>query len=160
VAELHFVEARMPKTHLQDDEVFFKWSPDYSVGVRAIDEQHQELVRILNRLFVAVSKQEGKKAIDETLDALVSYSKTHFALEEQLMQQANYADLEAHKIEHNKLIEKLILLCQKHTREQEHLYFEILGFVKTWLKGHIVGVDLKYAPAMQKAGLSTTAKSN
>ncbi len=145
----------MTVAQLSDDEVFFQWSPDYSVNVNAIDEQHQELVSILNRLFVAVSRQEGDAAIVETLDALVNYTKTHFALEEQLMQQANYADLEAHKAEHKKLIDQLNQFRQKQEHKQEHLYFEILGFVKTWLKGHILDVDRKYSPTMQKAGISS-----
>jgi hemerythrin len=148
-------EARMTLAQIADDEVFFKWSPDYSVNVNTIDEQHQELIRILNRLFVAVSRQEDDEAIVATLDALTDCTKSHFALEEQLMQQANYKDLEAHKKEHKKLLEQLDLLRQKQALKQEHLYFEILGFVKTWLKGHIVGVDMKYSPAMQKAGLSS-----
>ena len=145
----------MTSTQLSDDEVFFKWSPDYSVNVKDIDEQHQELVRILNRLFVAVSRQEGDETIVATLDDLMSYTKYHFALEEQLMQKANYADFETHKAEHKKLIEQLNQLRQKQATKQEHLYFEILGFVKTWLKGHILNVDTKYSPAMKKAGIST-----
>jgi hemerythrin len=144
----------MTIVQLSDDEVFFKWSPDYSVHVGSIDDQHQELVGLLNRLFVAVSTQESDEAIVKSLDALMSFTATHFALEEQLMQQANYADLEAHKKEHRKLLDQLNLLRQKQASKQEHLYFEILGFVKTWLKGHILGVDMKYSPAMQKAGLS------
>jgi hemerythrin len=144
----------MTLAQLSDDEVFFKWSPDYSVNVSAIDEQHQELVSLLNRLFVAVSTQESDEAIVASLDALMHFTETHFALEEQLMQQANYTDLEAHKKEHKKLLEQLNLLRQKQALKQDHLYFEILGFVKTWLKGHIVGVDMKYSPAMKKAGLS------
>ena len=71
---------------MSNEEVFFKWSPDYSVNIKTIDDQHQELVNILNRLFIAVSKREGDKVIAGILDALMSYTQTHFALEERLMQ--------------------------------------------------------------------------
>ena len=50
---------------MSNDEVFFKWLPDYSVGIKTIDSQHQELVNILNRLFVAVSKREGIRSLPE-----------------------------------------------------------------------------------------------
>lgn len=145
----------MTIAQLSDDEVFFQWSPDYSVNVKAIDEQHQELIDILNQLFVVVSRPEPDAVVIETLDALLNFTKTHFALEEQLMQQANYSDLEAHKAEHRKLIDRLNQFRQKLEHKDEHLYFEILGFVKTWLKGHILDVDKKYSPAMQKAGISS-----
>jgi hemerythrin len=140
-----------------DEEVFFKWSPEYSVNINTIDAQHQELVNILNRLFVAVAKREGDKVIASILDALVDYTKTHFALEERLMQQAKYKDLDAHKLEHRKLIEELDRLCKKHLIDEKPIYFEMLGFLKTWLKDHIQGVDKRYSADLQQAGFAFEA---
>ena len=142
------------EVHMSNEEVFFKWSPDYSVNIKAIDNQHQELVNILNRLFIAVSKREGDKVIAEILDSLMGYTKTHFALEERLMQQAKYKDFEAHKLEHKKLIEQLDQLCQKHLLEEKPIYFEMLSFLRTWLKDHIQSEDKKYSSALQKSGFS------
>ena len=138
-------------------EVFFKWSPEYSVNIKTIDDQHRELVNILNRLFVAVSRREGDKAIAGILDALLTYTQTHFALEERLMQQAKYKDFEAHKLEHKKLLEQLDQLCKKHLLEEKAIYFEMLKFLKAWLKEHIQGVDTKYSSALQQAGFSVAA---
>jgi hemerythrin len=140
-----------------EEEVFFKWSPDYSVNIKTIDNQHLELVNILNRLFIAVSKREGEKVIASILDGLVDYTKTHFALEERLMQQAKYKDLDAHKLEHKKLIEELDRLCKKHLIEEKPIYFEMLGFLKTWLREHIQGEDKKYSADLQEAGFAFAA---
>ena len=142
---------------VSNEEVFFKWSPEYSVNIKTIDDQHRELVNILNRLFIAVSKREGDKAIAGILDALVTYTQTHFALEERLMQQAKYKDFEAHKVEHQKLLGQLDQLCRKHLVEEKAIYFEMLSFLKTWLKEHIQGVDTKYSSALQQAGFSVAA---
>lgn len=142
---------------MADEEVFFKWSPEYSVNIKTIDSQHQELVSILNRLFIAVSKREGEKVIGGILDGLMDYTKTHFALEERLMQQAKYKDLEAHKLEHKKLIEELDRLCKKHLIEEKPIYFEMLGFLKNWLREHIQGVDKKYSADLQAAGFAFAA---
>ncbi|MEW5902878.1 MAG: bacteriohemerythrin [Pseudomonadota bacterium] len=139
------------------DEVFFKWSQDYSVNIKTIDEQHQELVNILNRLFVAVSKREGDKVVAGILDALTDYTRTHFALEERLMRQANYPGLPAHMEEHRKLIEQLDGLCQKHLMEDKPIYFEMLSFLKSWLKEHIQGVDTLYSAALQKSGFQVSS---
>lgn len=142
---------------MSNDEVFFKWQPEYSVGIKTIDSQHQELVNILNRLFIAVSKREGDKAIAGILDALMGYTKEHFSLEERLMQQAGYKDLEAHMQEHQKLIDQLDQLCNKYLLEEKPIYFEMLSFLKTWLKEHIQCVDMKYSTALQQAGFSFAA---
>jgi hemerythrin len=142
---------------MSNEEVFFKWSSDYSVNIKTIDDQHRELVNILNRLFVAVSKREGEKVIAGILDALMSYTQTHFALEERLMREAKYKDLAAHIEEHRKLIDQLDHLCKKHLVEEKPIYFEMLSFLKTWLKDHIQGVDTKYSAALQQAGFSVAA---
>lgn len=142
---------------MDNHEIFFKWRPEYSVNIKTIDNQHQELVNILNRLFVAVSKREGDKAIAGILDALTSYTQTHFALEERLMRQARYEDLEPHIAEHRKLLEQLDQLTKKHMLEEKAIYFEMLSFLKTWLKEHIQCVDTKYSTALQQAGFSVEA---
>lgn len=141
---------------MSDSEVFFKWSPDYSVNIKAIDEQHKELVAILNRLFIAVSRQEGDKAIAGILDALTAYTRTHFGLEEQLLRQAKYAELDEHIAEHRAFIEKLDKLCKVHLLEEKPIYFEMLSFLKTWLRDHIKGEDTKYSAALHAAGFSTS----
>ncbi len=141
---------------MMNDDDFFKWSADHSVNNKALDDQHQELISILNRLFIAVSKQEGDKAIVGTLDALIGYTETHFALEEQLMQQAKYAGLETHILEHKKFTERLDQFCKKYLLEEKPIYFEMLSFLKTWLKDHIQVVDIKYSGALKKIGGTIT----
>ncbi len=142
---------------MPSNEVFFKWSPEYSVNIKTIDDQHKELVAILNRLFVAVSRQEGDKVIAGILDALTNYTRTHFALEERLLREAKYAELKEHMEEHSKLIAKLDRLCKVHLLEEKPIYFEMLSFLKSWLREHIQGEDRKYSAALQKAGFSFTA---
>lgn len=147
----------MPEVSESGEEVFFKWLPEYNVHIRTIDDQHQELVNILNRLFIAVFSRESATAISGILDALVCYTETHFALEERLMRQAEYADFEAHKLEHGKLMAELDRLCKKCLSEEKPTYFEMLGFLKRWLRGHIQGVDTRYSIALRQTGFSITA---
>ena len=87
----------------------------------------------------------------------MTYTRTHFALEERLMQQAKYKDCEAHKVEHQILLFKLDQLCRKHLLEEKAIYFEMLSFLKAWLKEHIQGVDTKYSSALQQAGFSVAS---
>ncbi len=141
---------------MSNEEVFFKWLPDYSVRIQAIDDQHRELVNILNRLFIAVSRREGDSVVAGILDSLMSYTQTHFALEESLMRQAKYKDLEPHIAEHRLLIAKLDTLTKKYLLEEKPIYFEMLSFLKSWLREHIQGVDMKYSAALLQAGFSVT----
>jgi hemerythrin len=147
----------MGERQMTHQEVFFKWLPEYSVDIKTIDDQHRELVNILNRLFVAVSCREGDKVIAGILDALMTYTQTHFELEERLMRQAKYKDIDPHREEHRKLLDQLDQLCTRHLLEEKVIYFEMLSFLKKWLKEHIQGVDTKYSAALQQAGFSVSA---
>ena len=50
------------------------WRDTYNVGVRQIDDQHQELVHRLNDFMEACTNQKGKEKIKETLYFLKAYT--------------------------------------------------------------------------------------
>jgi hemerythrin len=126
------------------NEHFFEWSSEFSVNHHAIDEQHQELIEILNRLFLAVAEREGHKVTLSVLDSLLNYTQTHFAYEENVLREANYSDLEVHVQEHKKLGAELNELVEKYMIEGTQIYFELLRLLRKWLKKHIQGSDMNY----------------
>lgn len=138
---------------------FFEWSDAISVGVKEVDDQHKVLIGILNRLFVATAQRKGNEILAEILDALVEYARTHFELEERLMQDAGYnpVKLEAHREEHRTFFARLGELSRKHALGGKPNSFEVVHFLKRWLHDHILVTDRGYAIALKKAGLSTKA---
>ena len=58
-------------------------------------------------------------------------------------------------LEHKQLIEQLDQLSRKYMLEEKPIYFELLSFLRTWLREHIQGCDTKYSAALQQAGFST-----
>ena len=142
-----------------EGKVFFAWSDAMSVGIAEIDDQHKMLVDILNRLFHAVVQRESHEITIEILDTLVDYTKTHFGLEEKLLQDAGYdpAEFVAHQREHHAFIEKISSAANKHLVEGKSVSFEIINFLKHWLQDHILVTDKKYATALQGSGYSTKA---
>jgi hemerythrin len=144
---------------MEEDQVFFAWNDEMSVGIAEVDEQHKMLVGILNRLFSAVVSRESNEVTAEILDTLVDYSNTHFGLEEKLMQEAGYDPVEfaAHLREHRAFIEKIGGAAEKHLAEGKSVSFEIISFLKRWLRDHILVTDMKYASALQESGYATAA---
>jgi len=139
------------------EKAFFAWSDAMSVGIAEIDDQHKTLVDILNRLFHAVVQRESNEITIEILDTLVDYTKTHFGLEEKLLQEAGYdpAEFAAHQREHRAFIEKISTAANKHLVEGKSVSFEIINFLKHWLQEHILITDKKYAVALKSTGYST-----
>ena len=135
----------------------FVWTDDLSVGIEEIDQQHQMLVNILNELFHAVAERKSEEMIGETLDALIGYTLTHFELEEKLLQSANYAEDEftAHKAAHRVFVSKIEGIARKSVVENKVVAFELINFLKHWLREHISITDKKYAEALRQSGYST-----
>jgi hemerythrin len=126
------------------NEYFFEWSSEFSVNNHDIDEQHQELISILNRLFLAVAERQGHAVTLSVLDSLLNYTQNHFAYEERVLQEAHYSDFDHHVQEHRMLGAELNELVAKYMIEGQQIYFELLRLLRKWLKKHIQGSDMNY----------------
>ncbi|MCB1955428.1 MAG: hemerythrin family protein [Rhodocyclaceae bacterium] len=122
----------------------FEWSDSFSVGVQEIDEQHKELVGLLNQLHTAIHEHHGSEAARRILDELADYTKTHFMVEESLMRISNYPDFTAHKQWHEDLIGQVVALQEKLDKGQATITFELLHFLKVWLTKHINEADKRF----------------
>ncbi len=137
--------------------VLFEWTDELSVDIQEIDNQHKVLINILNQLFTAVAERKSEKIIGETLDALMDYTRTHFELEENLMRSAGYggADFDAHLAMHHIFVDRMDSIASKFLSENKAVTFELLNFLKHWLRDHIMVTDKKYAAALRMAGFCT-----
>jgi hemerythrin len=120
-----------------------QWTPDLSVGVKEIDDQHKELISRLNALGEAMMKGLGKEEIGALLDFLGSYVVTHFGTEERHMARTNYPSAAAHKAQHQELIADFTKFRAEFDSAGAKLSL-VLGLntkLVAWLKNHICGTD-------------------
>ena len=135
---------------------FLEWSDDYMVGIGAIDHDHKVLFILINRLHDEIKGSRGEDAVGEALDGLIQYVDTHFAREEQFMDECGYPDLVKHAKKHRKLASTVHSLKTLFDDDPEQLSSgRILGFLKNWLVNHILKSDMDYVPYMtgEKKGL-------
>lgn len=126
------------------ETAFVVWSDELSVGVQEIDEQHKELVAMLDALHRAIVEHHGRAACADILRRLAEYTRIHFTVEESLMRILGYPDYERHKGEHQALIAQVTQLQEKLARGEAAITFELLHFLKVWLTRHILGSDKVY----------------
>lgn len=129
------------------------WTPQLSVGIEEIDSQHKMLVDLLNQLHAAIVEHHAARDAAEILERLVDYTRIHFAVEEALMRVLDYPDYDAHKLEHEKLVEQVYQLRHKVLVEGKPITGELLLFLKRWLTEHILASDQKYAPHLLSRGV-------
>lgn len=131
----------------------FVWKDEYSVNVQQIDDQHKQLVAMVNELHEAMMQQRAKDVLGGLLNKLVSYCANHFAVEEGLMQTAGYPDFSSHKAKHDKMTAKVLALQSDLKAGKLNLTIEVSQFLKDWLDKHILGTDKKYSAHLNAKGI-------
>jgi hemerythrin len=90
--------------------------------VSIIDQQHQELFNLLNKLNDAVKNNESREDIYRIIDDVIAFTRLHFETEERLMIQSGYTDIEWHKDKHKQLIQDALHLKVKLTYLGEEMF--------------------------------------
>lgn len=123
----------------------FVWDPDkLALGVKAMDDEHQQLIRLMNHLQKiyldgAPAQEQGK-----AFAALADYTVRHFQDEEAYMEKMGYPDITVHKGVHRNLLKQVTAHAQSF-KATGAFTDELFAFLNMWLRSHICGIDRKYA---------------
>lgn len=128
-----------------------EWSASLMVGHPDIDQQHQKLVEIANRLNAAMHQGHGREATGPILNELVDYTVNHFAFEERLMKQTGYSRRADHEAEHQKLINEVSAFKRQFDNAKANVSIELMGFLRDWLVNHILKVDRHLAQELKES---------
>jgi hemerythrin len=78
-----------------------QWSEKFSVGVRELDQQHQQLIKLLNRLISTQGTiNTHSETVSDIIMAMTRHAQAHFKAEERLMAAYGFPGLEEQKIQH------------------------------------------------------------
>lgn len=126
---------------------YLQWSDDLAVGNAFIDNDHQKLIEMVNRLHALMQEGKGKDVLGKVLHNLVTYTKEHFRREEDLMRNIRYAGFAAHRDEHEKLLQQVLELHGKFESGTATLSIQVLHMLRDWLINHIGKSDMELANA-------------
>jgi hemerythrin len=131
-----------------------QWNDSFSVKVAEIDTQHQKLIAMINELNGAMREGRGKDVLGKILNGLVSYTVTHFAVEEKYFDRFGYAEAAEHKQAHANFVAKVGEFKQSFEQGACTVSVEVMTFLSDWLQKHIKGVDKQYGPFFNANGLT------
>ena len=126
------------------------WGPKLATTIDQIDNQHKELIRLINLLHAAMRQQKGAQEVGRILNDLASYTVFHFEFEEKLFDRYRYPETRNHKKLHKDLVAKVSAFQQDFNAGKASVTMELMDFLKGWLKGHIMGTDMAYAPFLKE----------
>ncbi len=124
------------------------WQEDLNTGIEIIDMQHQRIVEMINRLHVTQKSME-RLAIADVIDELVDYTLSHFAFEEELMEEAGYPFCAAHKRVHE-VFTKRVSEYRMRFEAGEDVTDELKSMLSRWLFNHIRSDDKAYAESVKR----------
>jgi len=125
-----------------------EWRDDYSTGVQALDDQHRQLVEILNSLEDAVRRDRGRRVVDAILNALLGYTQEHFAFEEQALARAGFAEFADHQRRNRQWIREIEKFHHEHLTAGGPLSAEFRRALRSWLSEHLAQGDRAYRTAL------------
>ena len=110
----------------------FPWNTNFNTGIESIDEQHRQLVRLINLLASHVIHQSDSYTLNSIFTELSEYAVYHFRTEEAIwLQYFPNDELEIeHKQAHSQFIQAVLeLKSGESNKPQEQIFADILTFL-------------------------------
>ena len=129
-----------------------EWHDGLNLGIREIDDQHKELIAIINQVLKAFKDGENEKSIDLLLKQLREYTIYHFSSEEKYMEEIDFPDFNGHRQLHLRLKERVKTLQSARFHKEDIGIDEIKSLLSKWLIHHILHEDYKIVQHAKNAG--------
>jgi hemerythrin len=131
-----------------------EWSPELSVGIDSIDDQHRQLIALAREMQVVAEDGGTREQIKSALDRMLDYAAVHFSTEEDLFEQHGYPEADPHVNEHNLFVMKLVGLQSKFDTKWEGLGTDIFNYLRLWIENHINSTDKAYSQFLIDKGVN------
>jgi methyl-accepting chemotaxis protein len=121
-----------------------RWDPEtMATGVESVDEQHQELIEMINKLDEACRRGEAKEQLTEMVAFLADYTQRHFDNEEGIMEEHKCPISGRNKLAHRQFLDAFGKIKGRMDRDgaTTSLVLELKNLAGSWLTTHICKVD-------------------
>ena len=121
------------------------WKERYSIHYQGIDQQHKELLAILNDLVDLVEQRTESDQVRAVFGRLCDYAMKHFSAEERFLSASGYGRLAHQQAEHAWFINRILELDRSYDPTDPTLLDTTLSFLKEWFTDHIMKSDQDYS---------------
>ena len=120
-----------------------QWKPEYSVGVESMDDEHREMINLINDIYDKLESDPDADQIEQCLGDIFSTISMHFALEERLMRKNNYAEYQPHKDDHEELLDQIRDLMDDFAAGTAVGATRLEKSLSDWFAGHFSTFDAR-----------------
>ena len=128
------------------------WNNNYSIGNEWIDNQHKQIIKMINTLVDNYSSLDASSdQLHDLLNGMTDYFRYHFEDEEKFLEEIAFPELEKHKKLHIDYIDKAVDLNFDVLLKKDNVANTMMQFLIHWWENHILIEDLKYKEFLSKA---------
>lgn len=126
--------------------IFFPWTVDCSVGVAVLDNEHWQLMKLVNDLYDGMLSGTATDKVLDVIDGVGGYASMHLKHEEDAMAWADFPDAESHIHQHEIFRQtmhtfKARAIEAKGTLALIDVTRELSIYLKEWIHHHIQEED-------------------
>ena len=138
--------------------IFFPWTMDCSVGVAGFDNEHWQLMELINELYEGLLAGTATGKALDIVDGVLNYANLHLKHEEDAMVWADYPDAEIHRGYHDGFRKTVSDFRKRMIEVQGTLAMmdvtrEFAIFIKRWLENHLFEEDKRLGQYLNARGV-------
>jgi len=120
-----------------------EWKSEFSVGIASMDFEHQKMITLINEIYDEMSQRKDPDSIEQFLGDIHAAINAHFALEERMMKDAGYIEYEAHKDDHEELLDQIRDLMDEFRNDPEKGFELLRENLSDWFAKHFASFDAR-----------------
>ena len=120
-----------------------RWKPSFSLGIPSVDHEHRELIGAINTVYDSMQANASPETIESCLEDIYADVASHFALEERHMREAVYEEYEAHKDEHEDLLDQIRDMMDLYEDDPESGRLLLQQKLSDWFGIHFATFDAR-----------------
>ena len=119
------------------------WKPEYAVGVESVDFEHKKMIELINEIYEEMKLRRDADSIEQFLGDVHFAISAHFALEERLMRDSAFAEYEAHKGDHEELLDQIRDLMDRFVADPDEGFDLLKEHLSDWFENHFATFDAR-----------------
>ena len=119
------------------------WKHEFNIGIPSVDEEHRQLIKLINELHDYLPDREKLFDVDDFLGEIHSRISAHFALEEKWMRDNKYDQYQEHKADHEKLLDDIRDIMDACDNKENFDEETLSDRLSDWFSGHFATMDAR-----------------
>jgi len=119
------------------------WKPEYSVGVPSVDDEHREMIDMINGVYEGLGDAPDLQETEKCLEEIFTAISLHFALEERIMRDNAYSEYDEHKEDHEDLLDEIRNLMDEFVADRDSGVQKLEKGLSDWFSRHFSTFDAR-----------------